>query len=180
MHRTLAAVATLLVLGHANAADAAKAYPSCHMHKSRDVSFRNGTSKDVLEVSIGTGPCYAATLTVVLRSHVGEVLYSYVAPFKRHTAIHWEDPDLGKEAARFVEELVANGVGSSASLPPYLDPSAYYEENYGEVRVPRQTYETLRGKPRPMFEHATHYEGWRYVVFDQTKGEAIIVLSGGL
>jgi hypothetical protein len=168
------AVASLMSSG------AAAAYPTCHLHKSRDVSFRDATSKDVLEVSIGTGPCYAATMTIVIRSNAGEVLYSYVAPFKRHTATHWEDAELDKEAVRFVDELIRNGVGSSRELPPYLEPNAYAEENSGEIKISRKAYEQLRAKPRPMFEHANHYEGWQYVVYDKAKEEAVIVVTGGV
>jgi hypothetical protein len=108
------------------------------------------------------------------------VLYSYLAPFKRHTATNWEDPLLHKEAVGFVYELIANGVGSSRDLPPYLEPNAYAEENSGEIKISRRDYEELRAKPRPMFEHANHYEGWQYVVYDKAKEEAIIVVMGGV
>lgn len=171
---------SLIVSGALVSSSPAAAYPTCHLHKSRDVSFRDATSKDVLEVSIGTGPCYAASLTIVIRSHLGEVLYSYLAPFKRHTATNWEDPLLHKEAVGFVYELIANGVGSSRDLPPYLEPNAYAEENSGEIKISRRDYEELRAKPRPMFEHANHYEGWQYVVYDKAKEEAIIVVMGGV
>jgi hypothetical protein len=159
---------------------AAATYPTCHLHKSRDVSFRDATSKDVLEVSIGTGPCSAATLTIVIRAQTGEVLYSYVAPFARHRAGPWQDPTMDKQAIAFVDELIANGVGSSRDLPPYLEPNAYAEANSGEIRISRKAYEELRTKPRPMFEHANHYEGWQVVVYDKVKEEAVIVVMGGV
>lgn len=182
IHRLVVAAlaATIVHLALASAAAAAKAYPGCHIHKSRDVGFRNTTSEDVLEVSIGTGPCYAATLTIVIRSKLGQVLYSYVAPFKRHTATNWKDPSLDKDATMFVEELIATGVSSSKRLPPYLEPRDYHDENSGEIKIPRQAYEALRTNPRPMFVHANHYEGWQYVVFDEAKQEAVIVVMGGL
>jgi hypothetical protein len=173
-------LALFVVFGVLVSSGAVAAYPTCHLHKSRDVSFRDATSKDVLEVSIGTGPCYAATLTIVIRSHLGEVLYSYVAPFKRHVATNWQDPSLRKDAIRFVDELIANGVGSSRDLPPYLEPSAYADENSGEIKISKQAYEELRLKPRPMFEHANHYEGWQYVIYDKAKEEAVIVVMGGV
>lgn len=133
----LAALVIGVCLSTAHAATPVPTYPTCHMHKSRDVSFRNATSKDVLDVSIGTGPCYAATLTIIVRSVTGEVLYSYVAPFKRHTATHWEDRELDREAAQFVDDVIAGGIQSSASLPPYLDPTPYYEEQLrGDQNLP--------------------------------------------
>jgi hypothetical protein len=173
-------LALFVVLGVLVPPATAAAYPACHLHKSRDVSFRDATSKDVLEVSIGTGPCYAATLTIVIRANTGEVLYSYVAPFARHRAVPWQDPTMDRQAIAFVDELIANGVGTSRDLPPYLEPNAYAEANSGEIKISRQAYEELRAKPRPMFEHANHYEGWQYVVYDKAKEEAVIVVMGGV
>jgi hypothetical protein len=170
---------TAAIIAIAPAAEATAPYPACHMHKSRDVSFRNATSRDVLEIGIGTGPCYAATLTIVIRSQLGEVLYAYVALFKRHVATHWQDSSLDKDAARFVNEHIANGMGSSKGLPPHLEPNDYHAEHGGEIKIPRLAYEALRRNPRPMFEHANHYEGWQYVVYDEAKGEAVIVVTGG-
>lgn len=150
----------------------AKAYPECHLHKTRVVSFANANSKDVLEVSIGTGVCYAATLSIVIRTERGIVLYSYVAPFKRHVATYWEDSELPVDAAAFVDEVIAAGVGSTKTLPPW-------PESDDEILIPRQAYEALRAKPRPMFEHANHYEGWQTVIYDDVKEESVIILRGG-
>lgn len=172
MHRALAAVLITTAVGAAHAADTPKTYPSCHLHKTRDVSFRNVAAKDFLEIIIGSGPCYAATLTIVIRSDRGQVLYFYVAPFKRHTATNWENPELDKDAKRFVDELIANGVGSSKTLPPY-------SASDDEILIPREAYEALRATPRPMLEHANHYEGWQSVVYDEAKEEAVIVARGG-
>jgi hypothetical protein len=168
-----------LVLVASQASKAAN-YPTCHIHKSRDVSFQNAMSKDRLEVSIGTGPCYAATMTIVIRSDKGAVLYSYVAPFKRHVATNWESSDLDKRAYDFVGDVVRQGVGSTRDLPPYLEPSAYWEEHYNEIKISRPTYEQLRVKPHPMFSHPNHYEGWQTVVFDEAKEESVLILAGGL
>jgi hypothetical protein len=32
--------------------------PECHMHQSKAVSFRDEKTADILEISIGTGPCF--------------------------------------------------------------------------------------------------------------------------
>lgn len=157
----------------------AKSELTCHVYKSRAVSFQNATSPDVLEVGVGTGPCERATLTIVVRSDVGHVLYSYVAPFKRHIA-DWYVPDLDKEAHRFIDRLLERGVGSSADLPPWAEPEAYEEKNSAVISVTREAYEALRAKPRPMLTHPTYYEGWTSVVFDPQTGEAVVVVTGGV
>jgi len=173
----LAAFTSLLVLGsHVAAADSDW---SCAMQKARDVSFRNATAEDVLEISIGTGPCERATLTIVVRSDLGHILYSYVAPFKQHVA-DWDVPELDKEARQFVDGLISQGVESTASLPPWEEPDAYEEKHAGRIEVSREVYEKLRAKPRPMMSHPTYHEGWKSVVYDERAGEAVVVVTGGV
>ena len=70
------AMAVFLISGSLAAPVAAEnIYPECHLHRSAEVSFRAPDSKDVMEVSIGTGLCYRATLTLVIRDQYGDVLY---------------------------------------------------------------------------------------------------------
>jgi hypothetical protein len=158
---------------------AAAAEITCAMQKARGVSFRDARAKDVMEVSIGTGDCERATLTIVIRSDVGHILYSYVAPFKQHVA-DWYVPDLDKEAHRFVDGLLARGIGSSADLPPWLAPEVYEEKHSATIDMTREAYEELRAKPRPMLSHPTYYEGWKAVVYDPRTGETVVVLTGGV
>lgn len=155
-------------------------YPSCHLHRSQEVSFRNHSSKDILEISIGGGPCYSATMTIVIRTEHGEILYSYVAPFKRHIAVDWRDNDLDKDAERFVDRTIAKAMGTTANLPPFLEPEAYYEANDGSIEVPKAEYEKLRKEARPMFYHMTYYEGWQFVVYDEKERKSRVIVSGGL
>jgi hypothetical protein len=152
---------------------------TCPVQKARAVSFRDATAKDVLEVSIGTGSCERATLTIVIRSDVGHILYSYVAPFKQHIA-DWYVPNLDKEAHRFIDRLFERGLGSSGDLPPWEEPDAYQEKHSATIGLSREAYEELRAKPRPMLSHPTYYEGWTSVVLDPRTGKAIEVLSGGV
>jgi hypothetical protein len=152
---------------------------TCPIQKARAVSFRDAAAKDTLEVSIGTGSCERATLTIVIRSDLGQIIYSYVAPFKQHVA-DWDVPDLDKEARAFVDDLLERGIGSSADLPPWLEPDAYEEKHSAVIDVPREVYEELRAKPRPMLNHPTYYEGWTSVVYDPRTGKALEVLSGGV
>jgi len=157
----------------------ADSHLSCPMQKAREVSFRNATAKDVLEVSIGRGPCERATLTIVIRSDLGHILYSYVAPFKQHVA-DWYVPELDKEARSFVDGFISQGVESSANLPPWEEPDAYEQKHAGHVDVSREVYEELRAKPRPMLSHPTYHEGWKSVVYDAKAGEAVVVVTGGV
>lgn len=117
----LAATLALLLAGASAAVSAGGgAAPECHLHRSKEVSFRERGSKDVLEISIRTRPCYAATLTIVVRTEYGDVLYSHVAKFKQHAALHWESPGLPDNARDFVETSLSNAMRTTASLPPYV------------------------------------------------------------
>jgi hypothetical protein len=87
---------------------------------------------------------------------------------------------LDKEAHAFVDRLLERGIGSSADLPPWLEPEAYEMKNSAVIDVPREAYEELRAKPRPMLNHPTHYEGWKSVVYDPKTGETVVVVTGGV
>jgi hypothetical protein len=173
-----AAVIVCAITAPGFAAD--KSPPSCQLHKSRAVSFRSATSPDILDISIGPGACYDATLKLVVLTNAGVELYSYIAPFKRHTATDWEDPNLDRDAQQFVDSQLSGAMSLSSDLPPFAEPDAYYEANYQTIKVPRAMYEKLRDEPRPMLCHATYYEGWQCVVFDEKTGKAVIVTAGGV
>lgn len=159
-------------------ADATNTAASCAVQKARHVSFRSATAKDVMEVSIGAGPCDRATLTIVVRSDAGRVLYSYANPFEQHV-VRTKDEPLAKEAERFVDDLLARGVESSGVLPPWLPPDDYEQKHAGAIHVTREAYESLRANPRPMLSHATYFEGWISVVYDETQRKTVTVVSGG-
>lgn len=179
--KALASALALLLAGASTAALAeSDAAPECHLHRSEEVNFRESGSKDVLEISIGTGPCYAATLTIIIRTEYGDILYSYVAKFKRHTARNWEAPNLPERAREFVEKSLSRAIGTTASLPPYANADDYYEANSGTVQVSEPEYEQLRAEGRPMLFHLTHYEMWQYVVYDSRSKISRVVVRGGL
>jgi hypothetical protein len=46
--------------------------------------------------------------------------------------------------------------------------------------VPREVYENLRARPRPMLSHPTYHEGWKSVVYDEKLGDSVVVVTGGL
>lgn len=175
-------LAVVLAVGTAGAVyrhGAAAPDPTCAMQKARNVSFRNAISKDVMEVSIGTGSCERTTLTIVIRNDLGHILYSYAAPFKKHVA-DWYVPNLDREAVAFVDQLLERGIGSTADLPPWEEPEAYEQKHAGHIGVPREVYEDLRARPRPMLSHPTYHEGWKSVVYDEKLGDSVVVVTGGL
>lgn len=177
----VAVCASIALAGAApNAPQPGKAYPSCHVHKSQPVHFANATSKDLLEISIGTGPCYAATLSIVVRSEYGEILYAYVDRFKKHVATHWADEGLPDSAAKFVDDELSNAVYPASDLPKWEEPNDYYESNYQTVQIPKARYEVLKRTKAPILSHRTYYEGWRTVTYDETAKKAVIVTQGGL
>ena len=180
LRRALVGLSALLLTAN-QAVPAGKTLPECHIHQSKPVSFRNTTAQDILEISIGTGPCYLATLVIVIRdAETGHVLYSYVAPFKQHVIEQSDDPELPQSAATFVSSETAVGTSMTNELPPYLEPEAYQEQHSQSILVSKGEYEALRAKPRPMFSHATYYEGWRIVVIDDTTGMGKAIVEGGV
>jgi hypothetical protein len=156
------------------------AAPECHLHRSEEVSFRERGSKDVLEISIGTGPCYAATLTIVVRTEYGDVLYSYVAKFKQHTALHWEAPELPDNAREFVETSLSNAMRTTASLPPYAGDEGFFSADEYQLDITEGDYRQLRGEDRPVLFHMTGYETWQYVVYDPRTRKSRLVAGGGV
>lgn len=152
--------------------------PACELQKSRAVSFRNTAAKDVLEVIVGPGPCLTATLTIAIRSDAGRLLYLYQQNFEQHV-VHTDQDPLHLQAVPFVDRMLAEGVGTSATLPPWQAPDAYEAEHMAMVLIDRAAYERLRRSPRPLFWHPTYHEGWRSVVWDQAAGKAITVVEGG-
>jgi hypothetical protein len=179
MRFTLIAAAAAIVLFAPAAHGEDAPQPNCQVQKAREVSFRNASAKDVLEVTVGTGPCAAATLTIVIRSDVGHILYSYVEQFEQHV-VHSEQDPLHTKAVPFVDGLLQQGLGTTAELPPWLEPEAYEQKHAAEVQVTREEYERLRANPRPMFTHPTYHEGWRSMVWDEKEDEPMTVVTGGV
>ncbi len=180
-HAISAAALALLLAGAFTAASAGSdPAPECHLHRSKEVSFRERGSKDVLEISIGTGPCYAATLTIVVRTGYGDVLYSYVAKFKQHTARHWQAPTLPDNAREFVEASLSNAMRTTASLPPYVGDNGVADAVESQVDTTEGEYQQLRAEDRPVLFHMTAYETWQYVVYDPRTRKSKVVAVGGV
>lgn len=178
MHRLIIAAATAIAFAATAAADAPPPREeSCAMKKSRPVSFRTFSSKDVLEVVINERPCNDAKLYIFIRTDKGEILYKYEAPLEQHLVIAG-DP-IAVEAERFVDGVIKEGMLSTETLPPWKERDAYEEEHLAVIFISKEAYEALRAKPRPMLSHPTYHEGWRVVVYDPKGRAAATVLEGG-
>jgi hypothetical protein len=170
------------VAGLASGVGGAAPASECHLHKSKEVGFQSASSKDVLEVSIGTGPCRVATLSIVVRTDSGVVIYSYVAEFSRHVPDELNEATLEGDAKAFVESMFdVWGVASAAErLPAYQEPDAFEKEHLQSITVPKAVYEELRRKGQPVLCHPTYHEGSQCVAFDKSENKAIVVMSGGV
>ena len=180
--KTLAAMTTLLIAAAISAPiEAENVHPECPLRSSAEVSFRAPGSHDMLEISIGTGLCYKATVTLVIRDDQGgKILYLYAVPFGQLTAVPWDDAEMNEVAEEVVDSMISDLMQSTSSLPPYAEPSACYEEYYNHIEVSREEYERLRTENRPMFQHPTYYEGWQYAIWDEATKSPKVIITGGL
>lgn len=176
MHRLIVTVLSLLLV--AAAPPVTPRGDSCAMKKSREVSFRTFSSKDLLEVEISDRPCVDAKLVIYIRGDNGRILYKYEAPLERHLVVAGDPISL--EAQRFVDGVLRDGLLSTESLPPWQEPEAYEQEHLSVIFVSKEEYERLRVNARPMLTHPTYHEGWVSVVYDAKAGAAAIVLEGGV
>jgi hypothetical protein len=151
---------------------------SCEMKKTRGVSYRSATSRDLMEVAITAGPCIDAKLTIMIKSDKGRVLYAYENPFEQHVVRSDEDP-LQVEATRFTDQLIVEGLTSTDTLPPWKPDEEYMMENQASILIPRAQYERLRRYPQPMISHPTYHEGWESSIYDAKTGASVTVISGG-
>lgn len=173
--------ALLIAVAIATSAMAENVYPECPLRRSKPVNFRTTFSEDMMEISIGTGSCYKATLTLVIRDDQGgKILYVYAVPLGQLTAVPWDDAEMNEVAEEVVDRIIGDPMRSTSSLPPYAEPEAYYEEYYDHIEVGREEYERLRTENRPMFQHLTYYEGWQYAIWDEATKSSKVIITGGL
>lgn len=172
--------AFLLVGSLVIAAEGPKKYPACHVAKTEEIYFRSYREKDVLAASINGNPCYEAILNITIKTRGGRHLYLYEAPFKPHVAIHWEDLRVPKDPQDFLNFLFKEGMKRRQDLPPFISDEDFAERYNNRLEVGQKSYERLRRAQKPMFWHLTHYEAWRYVVYDEKEQKGIVVASGGL
>jgi hypothetical protein len=150
-------------------------YPACNIAKGKEIHFRNGKERDLLQVSIKGAPCYQATLKIVIRTKEGLLLYSYEAAFKPHIAVNWEHIEVPKDPASFIDRLFKHGSISSRDLPALSDPGAEYR-----LEIDEKSYERLRKENKPVFRHPVHYEEGRYVIYDEKTKKPLVVLTDAL
>ena len=153
--------------------------PRCQSSMSRHVAFASRTAKDNLTVSIGPGACHSATLSIVVTSSRGKVLYSYVAPFKRHVAIQWDDPELPQLARAFVQETASHALVLKGDRP-VPQPADQAEEGDAVLTVPAVVYARLVSGGKPILYHLTYYEGGQYIVYDPSTRTARVIAQWGV
>jgi hypothetical protein len=175
--RAISAAVLGLALGGVQAQSPAD--PPCQYTVSRQVSFTSPTAKNQLTVSIGPGACHSAELSIVITSARGEVLYRYVALFKKHVVTQWDDPSLPEDAREFVNETASRALIPRSEVP---SPKArgQTEEGEAELTVPVPVYKRLVSSGQPMLYHRTYYEGGQYVVFDPVTRRARVVALWGV
>jgi lysophospholipase L1-like esterase len=152
---------------------------SCQIEKTAPIAL--SSPSDTLNVAVAGTACHEATLTITIKDQGGATLYEYSAPFKRHTAVAWDDPNLGKVAEALVDDILApSDERMTAELPAWAPKDQYYEDYYEEIQVTKERYNELRKQKLPIFRHLTHYEGWQRVIFDPSSKKAVVILTGGL
>jgi hypothetical protein len=157
-------------------------YPACNIAKSKEVSFQSNNSKDILEVSVIGTPCYEAKFKIRVISSSKETIYEYNSTFKQHNSIHWEDPNLDKDAEKHVNYVLEHAITTSSKLPDVFaceipDPQC---EPYEKNVVPLEEYRSIKESNVPMLNHSTYYEGWASFVFNPKTKKTIKVLEGGV
>jgi hypothetical protein len=89
-------------------------------------------------------------------------------------------PDLLETVKQFVDRTFTEAMSTTAKLPPFTNADKFRDDNGEELQIPPAEYERLRRTGRPLFGHANHYEGWQYVVFDEKRGEGVVIIRGGV
>jgi hypothetical protein len=171
----VAVIALGVSLGPTASAQTSGAYPACNIAKEREIHFRNGKAKDLLQVSIKGAPCYQATLKIAIKTKQGLLLYSYEAPFKPHIAVNWEDIEVPRDPASFIERVFKYGPMNSHDLPGLSASDAQYR-----LELDEKSYERLRKENKPVFRHPVHYEEGRYLIYDETAKKPVVVLTDAL
>ena len=153
--------------------------PPCQSSVSRQIAFASRTAKDSLTVSIGPGACHSATLSIVVTSSRGKVLYRYVALFKKHVATQWDDPERPQLARDFLNETASHALVSKGDRP-VPKPADQAEEGDAVLTVPAPVFARLASRGQPMLYHPTYYEGGQYVVYDPATRTARVVAQWGV
>jgi len=107
------------------------------------------------------------------------MLYSYVAPFKKHVATQWDDPALPEEARQFVNDTASHALVARSEFP-IPKPPGTAEEGEAELTVPASVFKRLVSSGQSMLYHPTYYEGGQYVIFDPTTRAARVVAQWGV
>lgn len=150
----------------------------CHIHKSLPIHFRSFKVKDILELSVGPGPCATAIMTLNIRSDEGDVFYTYASQFALHVVPDPNDPNFDKFIEPFLKNLETGAQKNARDMPKYYK----QDEANGLIKlhVKRNSYKAMRLRHVPMLYHLTSHDRWQYVMFNKKKSGARVVVSGEL
>ncbi|MDH5180230.1 MAG: hypothetical protein OEZ39_07375 [Gammaproteobacteria bacterium] len=148
----------------------------CHIHKSHAFHFRDYKVKDILEISVGPGPCPTALMTLNIRSAEGEVFYTYVSRFADHVTPDPYDPNFDKFVEPFFTTFLAELQKNANSMPKYHR----QDEKLGLIKlyVSEKHYNTLKVRPLPVFFQPISHDSWLYLVYDAQSRKGKKVISG--
>lgn len=151
---------------------------ACSFRESKKVPFTSAAGTDTLVVSVSGEPCSAATLTIRITSADSVVAYEYEVPYAGHTACS-SNPDCAERLVRPTVEKAFTP--ESWPVPPFASEAERERNILDHVsRVDRSTHERLLSSGNRAFFHRTHYEEWRWVIFDPRSRAAVVVAAGGV
>lgn len=149
---------------------------TCHIHKSQAIHFRNYKVKDVLELSVGPGPCSTAIMTLNIRSDEGEVFYTYASRFATHVTPDPYDPNFRKFIEPFLKNLETDAQKNAKYLPEYYPQDA--KLGLIKLHIGKNAYKNLRLRHLPVFFQPNSSEGWQYVIYDKKTRKGKLIVSG--
>ena len=152
----------------------------CSIKKSTSAHFSSTKTKDKVIIFIRGDTCDEAKLTINIVSKQGDIIYQYIGDFTKHIAYKL-DKNATRDAEKFANQIISEGFKKRTSdLPNYLPKKDYYENYYNTILIDKVLYEKLQKVDKPMFYHLTFYESWQYIIYDEKKGESLVIISGGL
>ena len=152
--------------------------PACFYRGSKQVPFTSPAGTDTLVVSVSGESCSAATFVIRIITADSAVAYEYEVPYAGHTVCS-SDPDCAERLVRRTVERAFTP--ESWPVPPFATEAERARNILDHVsRVDRSTYERLLSSGSRALFHRTHYEEWRWVIFDRRSRAAVVVAAGGV
>lgn len=147
----------------------AESYPSCEIKETGKLALFSDQPSETIEVLIKGAPCHKANLQLMIKSSDNKTLYSYQAPFTRHTDVPWNVSDLDLIAATVASDMISEDkVQSCDSL---ILPEKYVENP--KYLISELEYSEFKKKKCKFLTHQVHSETWKEVVFVNADESAV-------